>query len=294
MQILKRSLQIIPLIATLSLISFFSTAQKSSAAPTGPASWSKDYKPFRICGNLYYVGTYDLACYLITTPQGHILINTGLAKSVPLIRAHVKALGFRFSDIKILLATHAHFDHVGGMAEIKKITGARMMIHEKDAPVLADGGNSDYVLGGKGSMFQPVRADVLLHDQDTVRWGGMKIAVLHHPGHTKGACSFLFDVKDEHRSWRVLIANMPTILEETKLSGMDTYPEVAKDYAYTLDAMKKLRFDLWLASHASQFKLHQKRKAGDGYNPEAFSDRQGYDAMINDLQKEYLKRLGTE
>jgi metallo-beta-lactamase class B len=278
--------------AALALISFFATAQKPD--PSWPKAWSEDYKPFRICGNLYYVGTYDLASYLITTPQGHILINTGLPGSVPMIRAHIKALGFQFSDIKILLATHAHFDHVGGMAEIKKITGAKMMIQEKDAPVLADGGNSDYVLGGKGSMFQPVQADVLLHDKDTVKWGGMQIVVLHHPGHTKGACSFLFDVKDEQRSWRVLIANMPTILNDTKLSGMESYPDIAKDYAYTLDAMKKLQFDICMASHASQFGLHRKHKPGDDYHPEAFSDRQGYDSMLNDLHKEYLKKLGKK
>jgi metallo-beta-lactamase class B len=290
----KRSGQIAWLTIALSLVSFFSTAQKVVEPPITQKSWAADYPPFRICGNLYYVGTDDLACYLITTPQGHILINTGLAGSVPLIRSHIKALGFRFSDIKILMATHAHFDHVGGMAAIKKMTGARMMIHEKDAPVLADGGNSDYVLGGKGSMFQPVKADVLLRDHDTVKWGGMQIIVLHHPGHTRGACSFLFDVKDEKRSYRVLIANMPTILEETKLSGMPGYPDVAKDYAYTLKAMKKLTFDLWLASHASQFGLHKKHKPGDAYNPEAFSDRPGYDSAIDDLHKAYLKKLGSK
>jgi metallo-beta-lactamase class B len=294
MQKTLRSFQISWLITGLLLTGNPAAAQKLIPLPPMQEAWTKDYEPFRICGNLYYVGTYDLACYLITTPQGHILINTGLAESVPLIRSHIKALGFRFSDIKILLATHAHFDHVGGMAEVKKITGARMMIHEKDAPVLADGGNSDYVMGGKGSMFRPVRADVLLHDNDTVKWGGMQIVVLHHPGHTKGACSFLFDVKDEQRSYRVLIANMPSILEETKLSGMPGYPDVGKDYAYTLDAMKKLKFDLWLASHASQFGLHKKRKPGDGYNPGAFIDRKGYDSAIDALQKEYQKKLSSK
>jgi len=143
-------------------------------------------QPFRIAGNLYYVGTYDLAAYLITTPQGHILINTGLAESALMIRTHIEALGFRFAQVKILLATHAHYDHVAGMAEIKKLTGAKMMIDENDAQVLADGGNSDFIFGGKGSMFAPVKADRLLHDHDTVKLGGMEIIVLHHPGHTKG------------------------------------------------------------------------------------------------------------
>jgi metallo-beta-lactamase class B len=180
-----------------------------------------------------------------------------------MIRSHIEALGFRFSNIKILLATHAHFDHVGAMAEIKKITGAKMMINEHDAALLADGGNSDYVFGGKGSTFQPVKPDRLLHANDTVTLGGMRVIALHHPGHTKDACSFLFDVKDEHRLYRVLIANMPSILDGVK-PGMATYPDVAKDYAFTLAAMKNLQFDIWLASHAGQFGMHQKHKPGDG------------------------------
>ncbi len=256
--------------------------------------WSQDYPPFRIVGNLYYVGTYDLAAYLITTDQGHILINTGLEDSGPLIRAHVKALGFSFEDIKILLATHAHFDHVGAMADIKKQTGAQMMINAKDAAVLADGGNSDYVLGGKGSTFTPVKADNLLYDHDTLGIGDMQIVMLHHPGHTMGASSFIFDVKDKEKTYRVLIANMPSILDETKLTGMPGYPNVGKDYAYTLKAMKGLQFDLWFSSHASQFQLHKKHKPGDAYNPEAFSDRAGYDAALNELEKVYHKKLSSQ
>jgi len=287
----KRSLQIALLIAIPTFIGVATSAQKLIPPPSIQKSWSQDYEPFRIAGNLYYVGTYDLACYLITTPKGHILINTGLAESAPMIRSHVEALGFKFADISILLATHAHYDHVGGMAAIKKMTGAKMMINEYDAPVLADGGNSDYIFGGKGSTFLPVKTDSLLHEHDTVRLGDMQIAVLHHPGHTKGACSFLFDVKDESRSYRVLIANMPTILDETRLSGMPGYPDVGKDYGNTLKAMKNISFDIWLSSHASQFGLQRKRKPGDSYHPETFIDQPGYDAAIDDLQKAYLKRL---
>jgi metallo-beta-lactamase class B len=291
---IKKFMQATLLTASLSLTQFYLSAQKLIKPPALQESWSQDYEPFRIAGNLYYVGTYDLACYLITTPQGHILINTGLGGSVPMIRSHIEKLGFKFSDIRILLATHAHFDHAGGLAEIKKITHAKMMINEYDAPVLEDGGNSDYVMGGKGSTFLPVKVDRRLHEHDTIRFGGMEIIVLHHPGHTKGACSFLFDVKDQHRSYRVLIANMPTILSDTKLSGMPTYPNVGKDYGHTLAAMKKLSFDLWFASHASQFGLHKKRKPGDGYHPEVFMDRKGYDAEIDELQKAYIKRLGEK
>ncbi|SHG59964.1 metallo-beta-lactamase class B [Chryseolinea serpens] len=261
----------------------------------GQATWSEPYEPFRIAGNLYYVGTYDLACYLITTPEGNILINTGLEGSVPMIRANVEALGFDFFNIKILLTTQAHFDHVAGMAEIKKMTGAQMMIHKNDAQVLADGGKSDFAMGGdKGTTFAPVKADRLLRDGDTVRLGEMKIVALHHPGHTKGSTSFLFDAKDKDCTWRVLIANIPTILLQTQLRGMPNYPEVGKDYKYTFEAMKKVQFDLWVASHASQFGLHENRKPGDVYNPTIFSIRSQYDDAIDTQKQAYLDRLKSQ
>lgn len=279
------------IVIILCLLSLHVTAQKLIPPPFVLKEWEMPCQPFRIAGNLYYVGTYDLACYLITTPEGNILINTGLAESVGMIRSNIESLGFRFSDIKILLATHAHFDHVAGMAEIKEITGARMMINEKDAKALADGGNSDFIFGGKGSTFKPVKADRLLTNNDTIRFGNMAIVALNHPGHTQGANSFLFDIRDEYRNYRVLIANMPTMQEQTNLAGMDGYPDIAKDYAYTFDSLKKLKFDIWLSSHASQFKLHQKHKKDDPYRPEAFIDRPGYDETVSSLEKLYLRRL---
>jgi metallo-beta-lactamase class B len=290
MMLFKRLLPVLFAVA----VSCPAFAQKLVRLSNLDKEWSQDYQPFRIAGNLYYVGTYELAAYLVVTPQGHILINTGLDDSEPLIRAHVKTLGFKFRDIKILLTNQAHFDHVGAMAAIKKATGARMMIDEKDAGILADGGNSDYVMGGKGPMYLPVKPDRLLHDHDTIKLGGTEIVLLHHPGHTQGSCSFLIDVKDEQQTYRVLIANMPSILSETNLAGMPRYPDVGKDYAYTLNAMKGLQFDLWLAAHASQFNLHKKHKPGDAYNPDAFKDRAGYDAALDGLTKAYEKKLNNK
>jgi metallo-beta-lactamase class B len=283
--------RLLTIVLLFSFTTSSATAQKLTPLPSFQPEWIQDFPPFRIAGNLYYVGTYDLASYFITTPAGDILINTGLPGSDTMIRKHVEALGFKFRDIKILLATHAHFDHVGAMAAIRQSTRARMMIEEKDAPVLADGGNSDFIFGGKGPTFLPVKADRLLHDHDTVKLGGMEILVLHHPGHTKGASSFLFTVRDDKRSYRVLIANIPSILDSTKFPSMPAYPNVMKDYAYTLDTMPKLKFDLWFASHASQFDLHKKHQPGDPYNPMAFSDRAGYDAAISDQQKAFSKRV---
>lgn len=269
-------------------------AQKVAEPPTNAhPEWSKPYQPFKIVGNLYYVGTYDLACYLIVTPKGNILINTGLASSAPVIKASIEKLGFKVADTRILLTTQAHYDHMGAMAAIKKMTGAKMMVDEGDAAVLADGGRSDYALGGDVSPYTPVKADRLLHNGDVIKLGGMQLVMLHHPGHTKGSCSFMFDVKDKKRSYKVLIANMPTIITDKKFTEIPAYPNITKDYTYTFAAMKGLKFDIWLASHASQFGLYTKHKPGSTYKPAAFIDRKGYDAELKDLQDQFTKKINA-
>ncbi|GGH70938.1 metallo-beta-lactamase class B [Filimonas zeae] len=277
--------------AALAVTTTIAQAQTVKEPVVDNPEWAQPYQPYRIAGNLYYVGTYDLCAYLITTPQGHILINTGLAASDTLIKAGVEKLGFAFKDIKVLLTTQAHYDHLGAMASVKKQTGARMMVDYKDAAVLKDGGSSDYAFGGDGSSFAPVQPDRILHDKDTISLGGTTLAMLHHPGHTKGSCSYLLNVKDQHKTWRVLIANMPTIVTEKDFHHLDAYPEIAADYAYTLKSMKALRFDLWVSSHASQFDMHTKHKPGDAYNPQAFSGRKDYDERLRKLQAEYDKKV---
>lgn len=254
--------------------------------------WSKPFPPFRIVGNLYYVGTADLACYLIVTPKGNILINTGLASSEKMIRESIKTLGFKLSDAKILLTTQAHFDHLGAMAAIKKSTGAKFMVDYADAQVAADGGRSDYDLDGKVSVFKPVKIDRILHDKDIISLGGMELVMLHHPGHTKGSCSFLFTVNDQNRKYRVLIANLPTIVTDRKFTDIPAYPHIAEDYAYTLRSMKDLKFDLWVASHGIQFDLLRKHKPGDSYNPAAFMDLKNFYDYLDELQVEYDKKIG--
>ncbi|MGZ8551182.1 MAG: subclass B3 metallo-beta-lactamase [Chitinophagaceae bacterium] len=287
---LNFSLRKILLFGILSFTSHTVTAQKVKE-PKTTTEWKAPYQPFRIAGNLYYVGTYDLACYLIVTPQGNILINTGLASSDVQIKSNIENLGFKLADTKILLTTQGHYDHTGAMAVIKKMTGAQLMVDEKDADVLATGGRSDYELGKYGTSFKPVKPDRLLQDGDTISLGDMKLVMLHNPGHTKGSCSFLFTVKDDKRSHRVLIANMPTIVTEKSFAAIASYPGIAADYAYTFKSMKNISFDIWLASHAGQFNLHDKHKPGDAYNPTAFKDQAGYDSALSDLQKQYEKKL---
>ena len=268
----------------------FALAQKVVEPSTkAHPEWSKPYPPFQIAGNLYYVGTYDLACYLIVTPEGNILINTGLAASAAGIKASIEKLGFKLSDTKILLTTQAHYDHVGAMAAIKKMTGANLMVDFGDAAVVADGGRSDYNEKGDVCLFQPVKFDRILHNGDTIKLGGMALIMLHHPGHTKGSCSYLFDVKDQQRKYRVLIANMPTIVTDKKFTDIPAYPHIAEDYAYTFQAMKHVTFDLWLASHGNQFDLVHKHKPG----PAAFMDKKAYYDELDQLEQDYKKHLAT-
>lgn len=264
--------------------------QIANEQKNNPQDWSEPYPPFRIAGNLYYVGTYELASYLIVTAEGNILINTGLAGSLPVIKQNITQLGFRFSDIKLLLTTQAHFDHLGAMSTIKKETGAQFWADVEDADGLQSGGASDYELGRLGVSFEPIVPDSLLWDKAVIQLGNTKLLMLHHPGHTKGSCSYLLTVKDEKKSYDVLIANMPSIIIDKKFSEVPAYPGIEKDYAYTLQVMKKLKFDIWVASHASQFDMHKKHKPGDSYNPEAFRDGAGYTNALNKLRDDFLKK----
>jgi metallo-beta-lactamase class B len=277
----------------LSLLACSVHAQRAETLVT--KVWTDPFPPFRVVANVYWVGTYDLSSYLIVTPQGDILINTGLADSVPQIRSNIESLGFKVSDIKILMATHAHWDHVAGMAEMKRITGARLLATQADAVLLEDGGKSDFRWGGDpGAAFAPVKVDQKIKDGEKVRFGGMELTVHHHPGHTKGAASFSFSVQEGGRSYRVLIANPGAINAGVVLLHNPKYPNIVEDYARTFHAQKELTTDIFLASHAGQFRMHDKYKPGDPYDPNRFVDPQGYRASVERLEKIYLDQLDRE
>src|SRR5262245_428367 len=270
------------------------TAQQNSGVPQN-AEWRQPFPAFKLIGNVYWVGTYDLSTYLITTDAGHILINSGFEDTVPLIVQGVEQLGFKMSDVKILLATHAHGDHVAGLAELKRLTDAEMWMSEADAALLEDGGASDFRFGdGRTPNFPAVRVDRLLQDKDTIELGGVTLTAHHHPGHTKGATSFAFTVREGGRDYRVVIANMGSINPGVTVSGMPKYPTIADDYARTFAAQKALPVDVFLASHASQFGMHDKYKPGDAYEPSRFVDPQGYLAAVERLEGIYREQLARE
>ena len=241
--------------------------------------WTRPATPHRIAANLYYVGTEDLACFLITTQAGHILINTGLEDSTPLIRASIGKLGFRLEDVKILLNMQAHFDHVAAMAEIQRITKARVYATEGDAPIMEDGGMSDPAFGGK-RLFSPIQVDRRLRDGDLIELGGARLKVVSTPGHSKGSVSYTLTI-DNNTS--VAIVNMLTVV--MPLKGMAKYPNIADDIRQSFAKQKQLNPQIWVAAHASQYGMQRKLKAG------SFVDPQGYKEAIAAAEKNFLSKL---
>jgi metallo-beta-lactamase class B len=273
-------------------IAIFATAVCLQAQPN--PDWTKPFPAHRVAGNVYYVGTYDLACFLITTPAGNILINTGVDGSAPMIASSIESLGFKVKDIKILLTTQAHYDHVAAMAEMKRLTGARMLASEGDAPVLEDGGKSDPLFTAPEYRFAPVKVDGRIKDGQKISLGGTELIAYSHPGHTRGSVSYALTVAENGRNYRVLIANIGSINPGTILIGNKKYPQIADDYAKTFREQKMLECDIFLSSHASQYQLHDKWKPGQAYSPDTFVDPEGYKAAVGRAETAYLEWLAKE
>jgi metallo-beta-lactamase class B len=249
--------------------------------------------PIHIAGNLYYVGDTDLAAFLVVTPKGDILINSGFEYSVKEIRERMKVLGFRFNDIKILLATHAHSDHVAAMATIKRLTGARMLALEQEAELLETGGKTDYLFGSAG-WFPPVRVDQTFKDGGTIELGGTTLTAHLTPGHTKGSTSYTMNITENGREYHVLIANLPVLNEGAVLIKNPRYPGIVADYGRTFDVLRQLPCDIYLTSHAGQFGLRAKFHSGQKYSPDAFVDPYGLPRILSRLETEFEMELDEQ
>ena len=270
-------------------------AQQRISSPVGPPeNWVRPFEGFRVIGNLYGVGSYDLSVFLITTDDGHILINTGLRDSTQMIRNNIESLGFRLEDVKILLTQQAHWDHTAALAEIKEITGAEIWATVRDARVLEDGGFSDPHFGGRES-FRPVDVDKIIRDGEVIRLGELELTVHHHPGHTEGSSSYSMAViGEDEEEYNVLVANMGTINNGKNLTVDPTYNGVAEDFIATYEKQKQLEVDVWVAAHNIQYNMHEKYRSGQPYNPETFVDPAGFLRAIEDLERRYEDYIETE
>jgi metallo-beta-lactamase class B len=257
--------------------------------------WTTPHKPFRIIGNVYYVGSKDLASYLITTSQGDILINSNLTSSVPLIRKNVEALGFHFNDVKILLISHAHWDHAAGSSEIKRLTGAKYMVMDADVRVVESGGKTDFQYGAEaGSRFPVTKVDRVLHDGDEVKLGGVVLVAHKTPGHTKGCTTWTMKVREDNRAYNVVIVGSPNVNTGYKLVGNAAYPEIAQDYESTFRTLQSLPCDVFLGAHGLYFGMEAKfagMKAGE-VNP--FVDPEGYKSYVAEREQAFRKELAKQ
>ena len=263
-------------------------------AGQGPAQddYTTPFPAFRIAGNLYYVGSKGLASYLITTPQGHILINSATEANVPLIRTSVESLGFKFNDVKILLISHAHWDHDAASDTIKKLTGAKYMVMEGDVSVVESGGKTDFQYANDPTaLYTPTRVDRVLHDGDEVKLGDAVLTAHLTPGHTKGCTTWTMKVKAVSKTRDVVIVGSPNVNPGYKLVDNTLYPGIAADYEKTFQVLKSLPCDYFLGAHGSYFdmeKKYEKFKAGDST---VFIDPQGYKDYVSEREQAFRREL---
>lgn len=278
------------LIGIISLILFLCSAQ-STQPKKARSNWHDPFPPFRIAGNLYYVGTSGLAAYLIATPEGLILINSNFDPEVPLLRGSVEKLGFRFQDIKIMLDSHAHQDHVGGCRKVKEMTGAQVMVMAPDAE---DVRRDSYPHSREGdAVIRPCEVSRVLNDGDQVKLGGMALTAHLTPGHTPGATTWTFPVTEDGKQYNVLIDPSVTVNHPEGLVRNRSYPTIIDDYERAFRVLNSLPCDIYLAAHDSHFGMHAKyQKLGKGPNP--FIDPQEAPKYIGAEEKAFRDRLAAE
>jgi metallo-beta-lactamase class B len=262
------------------------------ATAQNPPSWTKFFPPHRIAGNLYYVGSEELASYLIVTPQGDILINSSTEANVPLIQKSVEQLGFRFSDIKILLISHAHYDHCAGSALVKKLTGAQYFVMDADVPVVESGGKADFQYGAEPAMlFLPVKVDRVLHDGDTVKLGDAVLTARLTAGHTRGTTTWTLDETEGSKTLHAVIVGSPNVNPGYNLVSNKAYPQIAGDYRHGFHVLKSLPCDLFLGAHGSYYGLKGKFERWKQGDRGAFIDPDGYKAYIADRERAFEAEL---
>jgi metallo-beta-lactamase class B len=258
------------------------------------AEWNQPFEPFRIIGNVHYVGTNELGVYLVTSPQGHVLIDGGFAETAPLILDSIRALGFKPEDVKALLTTQAHMDHVGSMAGLKAATGAKIMIMEQDVPMMVSGGKGDFAFGDT-FMFPPVAVDRVLHDRDVVRVGDIQLTARLTAGHTKGCTTWTMIVHEDGKPLHVVFPGSLSVNPPVRLLKDPSYPGIADDYQRSIALIRTLPADVFLGAHAGFFGLREKAaRLRQGERPNPFIDQAGCRTWVDGMERQFRSRLDNE
>ena len=283
---------VVALVALVSLTAAVEAQTPKDLLAALLVKWNKTTEPFRMIGNTYYVGTDGLASYLITSPQGHILIDTVMPEATSQIKANIETLGFKVTDIKYLLNTHAHIDHTGGLAEMKQASGAQLVAGEADKPLLEGG----YYPGAREETalaFPPVKVDRTVREGDTVTVGDVTLTARETPGHSPGCTSWAFAVKDGDATRFVLIFCSGTVALN-RLVTNPTYPGIVDDYRKTFARAKEMKVDVLLAPHPEMYMMAEKRaKLSDGA-PNPFVNPGEFNAYAATLEKAFEEGLAKQ
>ena len=282
-------MKFLPLLFLLAVAASQLVAQTSAT----DRSWNQPVEPFRIAGNVYYVGASEITSYLIATPKGHILLDGGFKETVPQITANIVKLGFKVEDVKYLLNSQAHYDHAAGLGDLKSITRAQLLASVEDAKLLARGGKDDPNFGDQ-YLFEAVIADQTFSDGWNLRLGGTSMTANITPGHTPGCTSWTTTVSEAGKKLDVIFV-CSTTAPGYKLVGNEKYPKIASDFEGTFKRMRRLKPDIFLSAHASQFRMVEKLSAlrgGAKTNP--FIDPKGYLEFLDLTEKAFRDRLSTQ
>lgn len=268
----------------------------ASVSAEVPKDWTTPLPPFRIAGNLYYVGSRDLAAYLVVTPQGNILINANLESSPPLIRHAVEALGFHWNDTKILLSSQAHQDHVAGAAQVLRETHAKYEVMDGDVDVVESGGKTSFDL--PDYTFPAAHVDRILHDGDTIVLGNTTIKALKTAGHTQGCTTFTMQVEEGGKLRLVAIVggwSSNAGVRYVPMHGQPaSYPGIEQDFEHTFATYKALPVDIFLGAHGVYFHLLSKLQQGGATNTALWIDPKGYQDAIRSAATDFEKKLAKQ
>jgi metallo-beta-lactamase class B len=276
------------------LVLAFAFACSAQNRPPDSRPDNQPFPPYRIAGNLYYVGASDITSYLIATPAGNILINSGYEDTPPLIRDSVVKLGFKITDVKILLNSQAHYDHVAGQAALQRMTGAKIYSSAKEVAVLETGGKAD-PRWGREQTYPPVKVDHVVHDLEQVTLGGTTLVAHMTPGHSIGCTTWTLRVPDGGKTYNVVIVGGTTINPGVEFLHHPTYPGIADDFARTFRVLRGLQCDIFLGAHGGYYGMkekYEKMKAGAAVNP--FIDPEGYLAFIDQSDQAFREKLAKE
>jgi metallo-beta-lactamase class B len=278
---------------SLALLAAISAGATSAELPFAKERvvWNKPFQPFHVIGNIYYVGMAGVSAFLIVTPKGDILTDGGLPESAPFIEQHIRALGFKLGDVKILLNSHAHFDHSGGLAKLKADTGAVLYASRQDTPFLESG----HITFGPSSKLDtiPVHVDHMVADGDTVSLGGVTLTAHLTPGHTKGCTSWTMPLKDGGVTRTVMFFCSITVAGNP-LVGNSAYPNIADDYKQSFARLDKMQADIFLAPHGEQFGLDAKLARLKAGGPNPFIDPGELHRRLAKLKADYDAELAKQ